>query len=627
MEIAVKTGLPAKWNMEINACHAAKLRRSALSASAWRLVWIGVLLLTVVGGRAQYALHILPVDKDSFFIHKKLGLDTSFRTQQACTEYVYHLIPMLQAKGYATASADSINFSPGSATLKLYVGETWRWASIDTRHIDPALLAAVAWYPRTFSRRTLDFAQYQARQQQLLDYLENNGYPFAKVSLDSITLHAGDEVSARLKIDKGPLYRIDSIRVFGTAKISSDFLQRYLNIPNGSIYRKDRLKAISKKLLELPYVQEVQPWNLTMLGDGSVVNLYLKPKKNSQINALVGFLPSNDPVLGNKLLVTGEATINLKNALGNGETMLLNWQQLQQSSPRLDLLYQQPYIFHSAFGVNASFDLYKQDSSYINVNLLAGLLYSLSPNQNGSVFVQEASSSLLNVDTLEVIASHTLPSEADINAVSIGMTYDLNTTDYRFNPRKGNELIFLGSAGTKTVKENPQIAQLKDPNDPGFSFSSLYDTVQKHSYEFLVKLAAAHYFQLTRTSTLKLGVNGGIFSSPNTYRNELFMIGGYRLLRGFDEQSILASQYAVSTLEYRYLVGINSFLFTFLDAGWAKNEVPGFRLNETYLGTGLGMAFETKAGIFNISYAIGRTGSAAFDFHDAKIHLGYVSFF
>jgi len=617
MEIAVKTGLPAKRNMEINACHPVKIRTA----------WIGLLLLASFSGLAQYTLHIQPVDRDSVFIHKTLALTTSFRTQEACSEYIYNLIPMLQGRGYATASADSISYGATSATIRLYLGKTWHWANIDTRGVDPALLAAVAWYPRTFSHKPLNFRQYQARQQQLLDYLENNGYPFAKVSLDSVTLRDTAEVSAMLRIEKGPLYKIDSIRIYGTAKISNEFLQRYLSIPNGSIYRKERLLAISRKILELPYIQEAQPWSLTMLGEGSVVNLYLRPKKSSQINALIGFLPSSDPALGNKILVTGEATIDLKNALGNGETMLLNWQQLQAASPRLDLQFQQPYIFHSPFGFNASFDLYKQDSSYINVNLVAGLMYTLSPTQGGSVFIQEASSSLLNVDTLAIIASHTLPSTADINAVSLGVTYDLNNTDYRFNPRRGNELSFLGSAGTKTVRENPQIAQLKDPNDSSFIGSMLYDTVQKHSYEFLVKVAAAHYFPLTRASTLKLGVNGGVFSSPNTYRNELFMIGGYRLLRGFDEQSILASQYAVGTLEYRYLVGLNSFLFTFLDAGWAKNDVSGYGLNETYLGTGLGMAFETKAGIFNISYAIGKSGGTNFNFHDAKIHLGYVSFF
>ena len=585
------------------------------------------MLILPLGGWAQYALLIQPVDKDPAFIRGKLGLTTSFRNREACTEYVFGLVPFLQGKGYFTASVDSVNYGPASATLRLYVGHAWRWASIDTRHVDPSLLSAVAWNPRNFSHRLLDFRQFQLRQQGMLDYLENNGYPFARISLDSVTLRDSGEVAAVLNVDKGPLYKIDSIRVYGPAKISNDFLQRYLNIPNGSIYRKDRLEAISKKLLELPYVQEQQPWNLTMLGAGSIVNVYLKPKKSSEINALVGFLPSSDPLLGNKILVTGEATIALKNALGNGESIGLNWQQLQAGSPRLNLLFNQPYLFHSPFGLNTTFDLYKQDSSYINVNLMVGAQYALSATNTGSVFIQEASSSLLNVDTLNIIASHTLPATADINAVSVGLTYDLNNTNYRFNPRKGNELSLLGSVGTKTVKENPLIAQLKDPNAPDFNFASLYDTVKRHSYQLLARLSAAHYFPLSRASTLKLGANGGVFNSPKTYRNELFLIGGYRLLRGFDEQSILASQYAVGTLEYRYLVGLNSYLFTFVDVGWAKNNVPGYNLNNTFIGSGLGMAFETKAGVFNISYALGKRDDTNFNFHDAKIHLGYVSFF
>ena len=44
------------------------------------------------------------------------------------------------------------------------------------------------------------------------------------------------------------------------------------------------------------------------------------------------------------MVVTGEATVNLQNTLGNGETMKLDWQQLQAGSPRLDLMYQQPLM-------------------------------------------------------------------------------------------------------------------------------------------------------------------------------------------------------------------------------------------------------------------------------------------
>jgi hypothetical protein len=35
-----------------------------------------------------------------------------------------------------------------------------------------------------------------------------------------------------LKVNKGPLYHIDSIRLYGKVKISKNFLNHYLNIPN-----------------------------------------------------------------------------------------------------------------------------------------------------------------------------------------------------------------------------------------------------------------------------------------------------------------------------------------------------------------------------------------------------------
>jgi len=589
-----------------------------------------LLYLLLIGNTpslAQYPLHIISVDRDSVFIRQRLGLTTNFTTKELCVAYINNLPALLQKKGYMTASLDSARYDNHEASIKLYAGNVYQWARIDTRRVEPALLAAVAWNEKNFNHRPLDFAQFETRQQLLLDYLENNGYPFAKIGLDSIVLTGNGEMSARLTIDKGPLYKIDSIRVYGTARISNEFLQHYLNLPNGSVYRKEKLQAISKKILELPYVQEQQNWTLTMLGTGSVINLYLKPKRSSQINALVGFLPSSDPVLGNKILITGEATINLKNTLGNGEVIGLNWQQLQAGSPRLNLLFQQPYLFNSPFGVTAAFDLYKQDSSFINVNLTAGVQYTLSANQTGTVFIRNLSSSLLTLDTPQVIASHALPSEADIHSVSLGMTYEFNNTDYRFNPRRGNEVQFTGSVGTKKIKENPQILKLIDPLDTAFSFKNLYDTVRLSSYQFMLKVAGAHYFPISRASTVKLAINGGVYNSPTTYRNELFRIGGYKLLRGQDEESILASQYAVGTLEFRYLIGMNSFLFTFLDYGWAKNTVPGYNLNNRFIGTGLGIAFETKAGIFNMSYALGQRDDTKFNFHDAKIHLGYVSFF
>jgi outer membrane protein assembly factor BamA len=504
----------------------------------------------------------------------------------------------------------------------MYFGEQYNWDSLNISENDRKVLSSLLF---TNEKKPLSLQQYAGFQQKMLDYLANRGYPFAKVYIDSIQIIGGNHLKGNLKIEQGPLYKIDSIRVYGNAKISTNFLQQYLEMPNGSIYQTDKLQRISSRLRELPYLQEEQPWNLSMLGTGCIVNLYLKEKKSSQINVLVGFLPSNEQ--SGKLLVTGEANINLKNALGSGETIGLNWQQLQSKSPRLNLTYIQPYMFKSPFGLNTSFDLYKKDSSYININMILGVQYMVSSTQSASIFLQSQKTNVLMLDTNQVYVSKKLPDLADVSSINLGLLYSLNRTDYRFNPRKGTETNMNIAVGTRKLRESDAIKNLHDPNDPTFQYESLYDSVKTNTYQIRVRMDAAHYFPLTRASTFKAAAQFGIFQSQTIFTNELFQIGGYKLLRGFDEESIYASSFVVLTGEYRYLIGQNSFLFSFIDAGWTRNAQPEPDVKNQFFGTGLGIAFETKAGVFNISYAVGKRNDTKFDLRQSKIHLGFVTFF
>ena len=590
---------------------------------------LGTLLLTIAAvASGQYQLKILPVDKDSVFI-KTLGLQQDFPSRLTCMQYIDNLIPGLQAKGYPSASADSVWFDSTSATIKLFFGETFKLAHINTGTINKKELEQAGWNEKSLLNKPLDIARLQQLKENLLAYYEENGYPFAKIQLDSLHFE-NEQISAKLKVDKGPQYKIDSLRIYGNARINNIFLQRYLDIKEGSYYQKSKMQNINKRLLELPYIEQKQPWDMTMLGTGSVLNLYLLPKKSSQINVLVGFLPANQvsnnsyEQVRTKLLFTGEATINLKNALGNGELIGLDWQQLQQKSPKLNLQYQQPYLFGSPFGISTSFDLFKKDSSYLNLNLLAGVQYALSVNQTGRIFVQVLGTNLLNVDTLALKATRKLPNAIDVSSFNVGVDYNINKTNYRLNPRRGYELQVVATTGTKNIKKNNVIVKLADPD---FLYASLYDTIKLKTYQFSIKTSAAKYFSLGRQSTIKMAINGGWLQSPNIFRNELFQIGGYKLMRGFDEESIFASQYAVTTAEYRYLVGLNSYFFVFADGGWAQNKSVSVQTSNTFIGVGLGMAFETKAGIFNISYANGKRNDVKFDLRQSKIHIGYVNYF
>jgi hemolysin activation/secretion protein len=112
----------------------------------------------------------------------------------------------------------------------------------------------------------------------------------------------------------------------------------------------------------------------------------------------------------------------------------------------------------------------------------------------------------------------------------------------------------------------------------------------------------------------------------NFFRNELFQIGGNRLLRGFDEESQFVSQYGVGTVEFRLLTGLNSNFFTFIDGGWGKYPLDKVQ-SHTYFSTGAGLSFQTKAGLLNVTYAVGKRDDVEFNLRQSKIHIGFVSFF
>jgi len=593
-------------------------------------ILVPVFLLLSIFSVAQnnFPLYISSVDKDSTFIISNLGVRTSFTTRNDCVSYINQLPSYLQSKGYVTASLDSVRYDSAFATVIVYIGSRYEWAQLDTKQIDPSVLQAVGWRNKTFTDKPMDFSEVQHWQEKILSHMENNGYPFAKVFLDSVQMDE-EKVSAQLKLEKGPSYKIDSIRVLGNVKINNNFLQYYLDIRNGSLFNREKLLRISRRMRELSYLEEEYPPKLVWLGTGSVLELYLKQKRSSQVNVLVGFLPNNDQLSSKKILITGEATLNLKNALGAGETIGLNWQQLQVKSPRLNILYQHPYIFKSPVGLDFAFDMFRKDSTFLNVIFQLGAQYVLNTNHSGKLFIQQFQTIVNSVDTDYVLQYYRLPDEADVRARNVGVDYEYNNTNYRMNPTKGNEFRIITSVGVKKIKKNNEILELTDPGDPSFDFESLYDTIKLKSYQFRIRLSGAKYFPLGRQnrSTIKTAINGGLFQSPNIFRNELFQIGGYKLLRGFDEESQYLSQFLVATAEYRYLVGQNSFFFAFTDGGWGRNNSQNTDVSYTYFGTGLGLAFETKVGIFNLAWAVGKRSDLEFNLRQSKIHVGFVNYF
>lgn len=567
--------------------------------------------------QSNYRLHY---HADSINLNS-LKLKTDFSSKLTATQYIAGITKNLLSRGYLAASVDSVLYDSLKAEVFLYIGHRYHWGKVQ---VPPN-------YADLFNHGEFRFSGFvagddiAARQEKVLNYLANNGHPFATAGFDSVTV-SNDSLYGKLLIEEGPLYKIDSVHVSGI-KLKASFIYPYLHLSKGMPYSQDALKKIGPRLEELSFADVVQPWQMDMVGSGGTVNVYLKPRRSNIINALIGIAPASTQSPDNKVLISGDVNILLRNAFYNGEVIGLNWQQLQYKSPRLNLLYQQPYIFGSKAGFDFAFELFKKDSQFVNINLRIGVPYDFTGSKVGKVYFQQLATNVTFVDTNTVIATRTLPDLANVSSSNLGLEYDWNTTDYRRNPRKGTEFFITGIAGLKKIKQDNSITQLKDPQDPYFNYQSLYDSVKMKTYQVRIRALLANYIKTGRQTVLKLALSAGWYQSQNYFRNELFQIGGFRLLRGFDEESIYARNYGVGTAEFRFLTGRNSYFFGFTDGGIAGYKDENQSYSHTYLGAGLGLAVETKNSVVNLSWAVGKRDDIPLNMRQSKIHLGFINYF
>jgi outer membrane protein assembly factor BamA len=566
-------------------------------------------------------------DKGNAALAELISIPADFSTKEAITLFLKTtLVEGLQREGYLAISVDSMVVEKYLTKAWVFLGDQYKWGTL---LVDSSIL--VVQNMRNYATETkpgelLTMASIAALKETMLQNFEENGYPFASVQLDS-SYFKGNDLCARLRAVKGPLYRIDSIHVEGQRFIKKGFLQQYLAIGGGGIYRKSNLDALSGRLLSLGFVKESRPWDLSLLGTGASINLYLEPQRSSRFNLLAGLMPSNQQ-LGGKMLLTGEADLDLKNTFGAGENFMLSWQQLQVKSPRLQIGFQKPYMFKSNAGVEFRFNLLKKDSSFININTRLGLQYEVNKKQLAKLFIQQYASNLIEVDTNFIKRTKKLPVFLDLRTTNIGAELQYNGTDYRFNPRKGMDLNLMFSGGIRKLLKNNAITSLKkDQLNNAFDFAGLYDTMTLSTSQFRMNMRVDQFIPLGQHATIRSGLQAGWINGKKLFLNELFQIGGIKTLRGFDEESFFASEYAIATVEYRYLIGSSSYLFSFVDAAHIGRKSIQGNMQGKYAGVGVGLALETKSGMFSLAYAAGKNKDLPFNFRESKIHFGFVSLF
>lgn len=582
---------------------------------------LSLFFAAVSWAQTSYKLHVNFSKDPKDFLQKNIYYNRQFADSLSLHREVQSVLLRCAEYSYLTATA-RIQNSGDSVIADIEPGDSYKWLELKKGNLSDELLEDAGFRFRNFRQSQFSPALFYAAVQKLLQVLENSGYPFASVSLDSVKADS-QGVSASLNLQKGPLIVFDTIKVIGDARMSHRFLQHYTGIYPTAIYSEKLFSALAPRLSELSYVSNVRRPVIYFYGNKARPVLYLNHRKASYADGVLGIAPNSS--LNNKLVVTGDVNLSLQNILGSGKSAELTYRSFLNSSQEFKARFNYPYFLGTKVSLEYAFNLLKYDTAFLDVKNELALQYRFIGSNYIKVFYSLQQTSLITVDTNAIALSRQLPTANDLRSDFYGLGVKLTQLDYFLNPSKGFTIETDAALGTKQILRNQTINAMRIRD--GLNAYNIYDSLKLDFLQVRFNLLASAFLPIAGNFVLHTQLRASWFHSEKLFVNELFRIGGLKTLRGFDEQSIFANKFLIANFEMRYLLTQNSNALLFWNGAWYNNEVSGIARIDNPWGIGAGVNLETGAGILSLFYALGKELGNPIEYQKGKIHFGYVNYF
>jgi hypothetical protein len=305
-------------------------------------------------------------------------------------------------------------------------------------------------------------------------------------------------------------------------------------------------------------------------------------------NTFDGFLGFGTNEQTNKIEFDGYLDLNLTNNLNFGESLQLQYKSDEIDQKTFNGILELPYILSTRLGTQLQLNIFKKDSTFSTIQQSAKLFYQL--NSKSKIFA--GIRSVQSNDLLDGMS--TLPID-DYNSLFYNLSYSYRSRE-NYNDLFPINFQFVAEGGLGRRSLNDQ-----DMSQSNFSFDSF------------------KIFNLSKKNSVFIRSNGSFLFSDTYLFNELSRFGGINSIRGFEENSLFATSFAVLNTEYRYKISKSLYVNSIIDGAYFENDLQDTK--EKLFGFGFGFGLLTNSGLLKLNYANGKNENQKFKFSNSKVHI------
>ena len=468
---------------------------------------------------------------------------------------------------------------PKYDTIKLYADkELFNFLELESRND----LENKAYY-------SMGVSDLESMLNKLTALLTSKSHPFASVSLKNISPINKTTLSADLVVEKKQPRQLQSVEIKGYEKFPRSFIKQYLGIKTNTPFDLKAIRSKTEALNQLNFTNQLRPAEVLFTQDTTRVYLYLEKTKSNRFDGFLGF--GSDETSGS-LELNGYLNLNLVNNLNFGESFRLNYRSDENDLKTFETQLTLPYLFKSPIGSELQLNIIKKDSTFTTAEQAASLYYQINPKQKVFLGIKSSQSNALTTETINTIQDYRT------TAYELRYVYQQRNPQNILVPLKRFFEIRLSKATRKTT-----------------------DT---ETNQTVYTLNASNVFSLNLKNSVYVRLNAQGINSESYLQNELLRFGGINAIRGFEENSINATQFGILASEYRYQLSPALYMHSIIDAAYFETPTQS---DQKLFGFGFGFGLLTEAGLLKFNLANGKTETQNFKFSDSKVHLSLTATF
>lgn len=523
-----------------------------------------------------------------------IGYNSNHKNYTSLETEINNLKNRLFSLGYIENKTKSItrtNDTTFTSNLHLKNKFTELHVYYDKSYIEPSILKRVS--KNIFDDYFIvNFPNIENAMRTINYEVSKKGFPFSKLQLTDIVKKDASSLKASLIVKTSPEKRtINNIIIKGYEKFPKSYLKHFLKIKKNQLFNLQAIKAKTENLKNLNFANEIKSPEVLFSKDSTSLYLYLEKSKSNNFDGFLGF-GTNDET--NKIEFDGFLNLNLTNNLNLGESFRLLYKSDENDQNTFEVDVSLQYLFKTPVGADILLRLFRRDTSFATTNQSARLHYQINSKNKiyGGIITTESTNLLTN----------------NPNTLISDYKTQHYTAAYQFLKPQINNLLFP--------------LQSKIYLEAAFGDRETAMTTEKQS-QFTIN--ALNIFNLNIKNSLYINLNGSNLMSNNYFENELLRFGGINSIRGFEENSILASLFGVVNTEYRYQLNKSIYIHSIFDAAYFENKIT--RSKKKLYGYGFGFGILTNSGLLKFNYANGKNENTPFNFSNSKIHISLIANF